>query len=410
MLFLIPAIFSYATSASDVQNKIDQKNADIQNLEKEIAGYQAQLDSIGQQKNSLANSIKELDLTAKKLKADISVTQNKIDKTSLQIQNLSQDIGTKEDSISNNTEAISLSLKEINETDGGSIVENILSADDFSLVWNDLDNAATIREKIRDNTTELRQVKGQLEDTRKSTIDAKNELLNLKSELSDQKKIVDQNTNDKKKLLEQTKNSEANYQKILQDRLAQKEALEKELHDYEAQLKYILDPSKLPSAGVLSWPLDSIFVTNVFGKNNSGLYATNFHNGTDFRASVGTPVMSMANGVVTSVGDTDTQCPRASFGRFVLIQYDDGLSSTYGHLSLIKVSKGQKVTRGQIVAYSGNTGYSTAPHLHVSVYAPDGVEIANVPSKSCPGKILTLPVAAANAYLDPMYYLPSYKH
>ena len=409
ILLIIPIGFSSAQTASEIQNKIAEKDADIKKLEQEITAYQAQLDSLGKQKNSLDKSLKELDLTRKKLNADIAVTENKIDKTNLKIQNLNQDIGAKQNSISNNIKAISLGIKEISEFENGSIVESILSTDDFSLIWNDIDNTMTVREKIRGRIAELKQIKGELEDTRKETIDAKNELLSLKSKLADQKKIVEQNTNAKKKLLEQTKNSEANYQKILQDRIAQKDALEKELRDYESQLKYILDPSKLPKAGVFSWPLDYILVTQLFGKtvDSKRLYASGSHSGVDFRAAVGTPVKAMAGGVVTGMGDTDTQCPGASFGRFVFIKYDNGLSSTYGHLSLVKAKKEERVERGQIVAYSGNTGYSTGPHLHVSVYAPNSAEVKSLPSKSCPGKILTQPIAPINAYLDPLYYLPS---
>jgi len=409
ILLIIPIGFSSAQTASEIQNKIAEKDADIKKLEQEITAYQAQLDSLGKQKNSLDKSLKELDLTRKKLNADIAVTENKIDKTNLKIQNLNQDIGAKQNSISNNIKAISLGIKEISEFENGSIVESILSTDDFSLIWNDIDNTMTVREKIRGRIAELKQIKGELEDTRKETIDAKNELLSLKSKLADQKKIVEQNTNAKKKLLEQTKNSEANYQKILQDRIAQKDALEKELRDYESQLKYILDPSKLPKAGVFSWPLDYILVTQLFGKtvDSKRLYASGSHSGVDFRAAVGTPVKAMAGGVVAGMGDTDTQCPGASFGRFVFIKYDNGLSSTYGHLSLVKAKKEERVERGQIVAYSGNTGYSTGPHLHVSVYAPNSAEVKSLPSKSCPGKILTQPIAPINAYLDPLYYLPS---
>src|SRR5262249_8647684 len=161
----------------------------------------------------------------------------------------------------------------------------------------------------------------------------------LKTQLADDKKIVDQNTADKNKLLAQTKNSEANYQKLLADRVAKKTAFEKEVSDYESQLKYILDPSKLPGGGVLSWPLDSIFITQLFGKTEAGkrLYANGTHNGVDFRASVGTPVKALADGTVAGTGDTDVQCPGVSFGRFVLIKYNNGLASTFGHLSLIKV-------------------------------------------------------------------------
>ena len=286
----------------------------------------------------------------------------------------------------------------------------MLSGDDFTTIWNDLDNMSTLSDKLRETTVILKQAKSDLEDTKKQTINAKNELVTLKSNLADQKKIVDQNVAEKNKLLAQTKNSEASYQKLLTTRLVQKATFEKELNDYESQLKYVLNPSSLPNAGVLSWPLDYIYVTQYFGKTEAGkrLYANGTHNGVDFRASIGTPVKAMADGVVAGLGDTDLQCPKVSFGRFILIKYDDGLASTFGHLSLIKVTTGDRVTRGQIVGYSGDTGYATGPHLHVSVYARDAVNLQTLPSISCPGRVLTQPISPINAYLDPMYYLPPY--
>ena len=399
---MVPIAFSSAETAQEIQNKIIQKDADIQKLEQEIASYQTQLDSLGQQKTSLNSSLKQLDLTRKKLNADIAVTENKIDKTNLTIQNLSSDIGTKQDYINNDTEAIRLGIKQVNETDQTSILQTLLSTNDFTVIWNDVDNLASVRDKIRENILNLKQVKGELEITRGQTISAKNELTKLKSQLSDQRKIVVQNTNEKNKLLKQTKNSEANYQKLLKDRLAKKDAFEKELEEYESRLKYILDPSKLPSGKVLSWPLDSILITSPYSLRSGG-----FHYGVDFRARTPLPVYAMADGVIDGVGDTDIQCPGVSFGRFILIKYNNGLASTYGHLSLIKAQKGEKVTRGQIVGYSGNTGYSTAPHLHLSVYVRDAVEVKTIPSKSCPGKVLTQPISPTNGYLNPLNYLPS---
>jgi murein DD-endopeptidase MepM/ murein hydrolase activator NlpD len=412
ILIIVPFAFSYAQTAPILSDKITQRNNDIAALEQEIKAYQAQLDDLGKQKSSLNGSLQTLDLTRKKLIADILITQKKIDKTNLKIQSLSSQINTKEDAIIGDIQAIKLEIKQTNEFELSSTVETILSENDFSLIWNDLDNMATVRASIRKNIIELKQIKGELEDTRKATLNAKKELVALKSELADQKKIVDQNTAEKKKLLAQTKNNETNYQKLLADRLAQKDAFEKELRDYESQLKYILDPSKLPGGGVLSWPLDYIYITQMFGKTSAGrrLYANGTHNGVDFRASVGTPVKAMADGMVMGRGDTDTQCAGVSFGRFVLIKYNNGLASTYGHLSLIKVNIGDRVSRGEIIGYSGNTGYSTGPHLHVSVYARDAVNVQTVLSKSCPGRALTQPIAPIEAYLDPLYYLPPYKN
>jgi len=410
ILVLVPIVFSNAQTVDELNNKIGQKNADISKLEQEIAQYQSQINDLGKQKSSLNGSIKQLDLSRKKLNADISVTQSKIDKTNLKIQELSLNINNKKDIISNNIDAISMDIKRMNELEQNDLVETVLSENDFTLIWNDIENMSTLTDILRGTTIELKEAKSNLEDTRKETTDAKNELITLKSKLNDQKKIVDQNTLEKKKLLSQTKNSEALYQKLLKDRLAKKEAFEKEVEGYESQLKFILNPSLLPQKGILSWPLDNVYVTQLFGitKDSKRLYASGSHSGVDFRASIGTPVKSVSDGIVAGVGDTDITCAYASFGKFIFIQHDNGLSTTYGHLSLIKVSNGQRVNRGDIIGYSGNTGHSTGPHLHLTVYAEQAAKMETRPSKACGGRSYTMPIAPTNAYLDPMYYLPSY--
>ncbi len=408
ILLIFPFVFSYAQMARELNDKINQKNADIENLEREIRQYQEEIEGLDKQQDSLNVSLKQLDLTRKKFIADIAVTQNKIDKTNFKIQELGFEINDKQDTIINNEDAISLSIRQINEFERNDLLATILSESNFTLIWNDIDNMATVSDRLRETTVQLKQVKSNLENTKKKTTDAKNELMALKGKLADQKKIVDQNTAEKKKLLAQTQNSEANYQKLVKEQLAKKLAFEKELRDYESQLEFILDPSKLPSAGVLSWPLDSIFITQQFGAKTGPhrTYASG-HSGTDFRARTPLPTYAMADGVVVDTGDTDVACPGASFGKWVLIKYNNGLSSAYGHLSLIKVVKGQRVSRGRVIGYTGSSGRVTGPHLHISLYVADAVKVETLPSKSCPGRILKQPIAAINAYLDPLYYLPS---
>ncbi|KKR84056.1 MAG: hypothetical protein UU30_C0006G0007 [Candidatus Nomurabacteria bacterium GW2011_GWA2_40_97] len=79
-ILIIPLAFSHAQTAGDLKDKINQKDADIQQLEKEIAAYQLELDTLGEQKSSLNSAIKQLDLTKKKLNTDIAVTEKKIDR------------------------------------------------------------------------------------------------------------------------------------------------------------------------------------------------------------------------------------------------------------------------------------------------------------------------------------------
>ncbi len=401
-----------ADIASDLSSKIESHTNEIDKLEAEIAKYQTELNNTSKNALSLKGSINELDISKKKLQAEISVTENKISSTELRIQKLSLDIGDKSKTIDVNQLAIARNIAKIHELDSNPLIVTMLSNERIADVWNEIESLKRIQSDVYDHTKDVIAVRHGLEGDRNEELEAKEELLALKDELNGQKKVLDINIKDKNKLLSETKNLESNYKKILADKLALKAAFEKELQDYESQLKYVLDPSKIPTRGshALGWPLTNVFITQMFGKtvDSVRLYTSGSHSGTDFRASIGTPVLAMASGTVVESGDTDATCRGASFGKWVFIKYDNGLASTYGHLSLVSAKNGARVTPGQIVAYSGNTGHSTAPHLHVSLYPSDAVDVSGKESIACKGKILVQPRAATNAYLNPLDYMPSY--
>jgi murein DD-endopeptidase MepM/ murein hydrolase activator NlpD len=106
------------------------------------------------------------------------------------------------------------------------------------------------------------------------------------------------------------------------------------------------------------------------------------HAGTDFGAPIGTPVYAASNGSVVAAG------PASGYGRWVKIAHPGGVTTVYGHISSWTVTVGQAVAVGQLVAYSGNEGRSTGPHLHfevrpggrsvdpVAFYAAHGIELA----------------------------------
>ena len=87
-----------------------------------------------------------------------------------------------------------------------------------------------------------------------------------------------------------------------------------------------------------------------------------FHAGVDISASYGAPVRATANGVVSYVGW------RTGYGKTVEISHGNGLSTLFGHNSRFAVSNGQKIHKGQVIAYVGTTGYSTGPHVHYEVH------------------------------------------
>lgn len=414
LIFTCGALFVHAQTADDLRSKIDQKNKEIADLEKEIASYQQQITATGKQADTLQNALKTLELTRKKLVTDISLTQKKIDATTLAIESLKGQIGDKQSSIDAINIALAKSIRDVSDADSMSLLEVILSYDTLGTFWNQQIERQELHAAIQDKVKELTLLKNDLTNTKNQTEAKKRELVTLQNQLSDQKKIVEGNQKQTNQLLAQTKNQEANYKKLLADRETKRLAFQQELMNYESQLKLIIDPSSFPSpaSGILSWPVDNPLVTQLFGdtdfaRTHTQAYNGRGHNGIDLRASIGTPIKAALSGVVLGTGDTDAVCPGASYGKWILINHQNGLTTLYAHLSLIRVGRGQGVSTGDVIGYSGVTGYATGPHLHFSVYASAGVEVLSLKSRVCPGTYV-LPVADLKAYLNPLLYLPPY--
>jgi murein DD-endopeptidase MepM/ murein hydrolase activator NlpD len=128
--------------------------------------------------------------------------------------------------------------------------------------------------------------------------------------------------------------------------------------------RHIPDPPA--SDGGLSYPVSS-YITSPYGMRfHPVLHYWKLHDGTDFRAPCGTPVRAAADGKVTD------KYYNGGYGNRLFISHGvvDGSSITtvYNHLSRYKVRVGERVRKGEIIAYAGTTGYSTGCHLHFMVY------------------------------------------
>ncbi|AEH45532.1 Peptidase M23 [Thermodesulfatator indicus DSM 15286] len=86
-----------------------------------------------------------------------------------------------------------------------------------------------------------------------------------------------------------------------------------------------------------------------------------FHSGIDIVARYGAPVRATADGVVYRVGYT------RALGRYVKIRHAHGFMTVYGHLRKYVVKRGERVQKGEIIGYVGNTGRSTGPHVHYEI-------------------------------------------
>jgi murein DD-endopeptidase MepM/ murein hydrolase activator NlpD len=401
-----------ASTVAELERRISERNANIRELQAEIARYEKNISDTRAQARSLEGAIRDLSNSENRIKAEIGILENRIAAANLTIQLTALEIREKEELIKRNTEAVGQILRNIHEKSDVSLVETVLAYDNLSEFWNEVEALESFHIGIKANLLELRETREALDQKKLVAEENRNSLVSLTNDLDGQRQAIAYNRSEQNALLTTTKNTEANFQSVLNQKIAQRKAFEQELLDFEAQLRIAIDPTSIPASrpGVLAWPMANVRITQYFGNTpfataNAQVYGGGGHNGIDLGAPIGTPIMSAEAGVVINTGDTDLTCPNASWGKWILVRHNNGLSTLYAHLSVISVSPGQTVRRGQTIGLVGNTGFSTGPHLHFTVYATQGVQVSSFPSRGCPGRTYTMPVADRQAYLNPLSFL-----
>lgn len=128
---------------------------------------------------------------------------------------------------------------------------------------------------------------------------------------------------------------------------------------YDKVKKDINRISKIPSIR----PVKGGYLNSSFGYRKDPIdNVTRFHQGQDITVKSGTPIYSPADGIVKRAYYA------GGFGNHIKLDHGNGYTTLFAHLSKIKVKHGQKVSRGEVIGLTGNTGRSTAPHLHYEIH------------------------------------------
>jgi len=401
----------------DLEQKKEINEERIKELQRELKILEQEKGDVSVKKNQLLSELNKLKVEQSKLSKDISKIRSELNKTSKDISSVKSSIKETESSIARSHNIIAKIVRLMKDKDSYTIFEFLLSEEDISSFFKSIDRLSQLRVRLTGKVFELHsdKVNLELEKADKEEIYDKlsNNIKRLKSESDSLAKI----TNTINTQYVTTKREEEHLTNLYKAKLELVKQLEAEIEEFESQMHFILNKEALPDigSGILAFPLDNIVVTQLFGKTRDSqrLYISGSHSGVDIRAATGTPVYAVADGIVEGVGNTDLACRGASFGKWVFIRHNGfNLATSYGHLSSYIVSEGQIVKKGQLIAYSGNSGHTTAPHLHVGLYVSKGADgdlaaqVTRYTSKvSCPGKTWEMPVAPTKAYLDLLAYI-----
>lgn len=421
---------AHAESLDEYKKLINEKTEEIRKTEEESRKYKAELKTTQVEGQTLKDAITHIEKTIGTLNRDITINERQIEKTGLEIDSLSLEIKETESAMEKMRRGLAILLQIFFEQGQETLFATMIKHTFLSDFFRQVEYISLIQKKIIENSNLLRETRERFILKMKETESKKNVLEDLTGLLGARKSAHASQKKEQASLLEATQNKEKEYQRILEEQEKKRALLASEIEEIEGQIKIVIDLSTLPpkGSGVIGYPLPdmSLFscwkgggefkncLTQFFGYTSfaaaGGYGGKQGHNGADFRADMGTPVLAAERGIVEAVGDTDKGCRGASYGKWVLIRHPNNLSTLYAHLSAISVAAGQKVVRGERIGLSGKSGYATGPHLHFGVFAAQAVEIKTIVSRVC-GRNMTLPVAGSDpvsgvgGYLNPLDYL-----
>jgi len=383
-LLILVAIFlavnlktANSVTFGELQNQIDAKKQLLEQLEQEEARYNEELSKTQETKKTLNGELNRIKSEINNVNFKIKVTETTIDKLILEIKQLELERKSTTEEIEFKKEVLAQNLRNLYEKDkNNNMLTLFLKNENLSDAMLEIESMVSFGKTIKDDVNKLQELKNILTEQKTSSENKKKQMEESKNILNSRKIIAVNLQSEKTDILNKTKNQEKNYQALLQDIEKRRVEIEAEIDRLEESLKAEIDPNLLPTfkSGLLLWPVSGKITQN-FGATSAakyfyskGYYKNPTHNGIDIQASIGMPILAADDGEVIALGNQDRYCYRAAYGKYIVIRHNNYLTTLYAHLSLQSVQTGDIVKRGEIIGYTGNSGFSTGPHLHFTVY------------------------------------------
>lgn len=367
-----------------LKNQLSSINNDINKLKKVISQLDAQLDEI-------TNGILAYNRQIEAKQGEIDAKNTEIVATELSISRTENNLSIAEAKEHDQYEAMKLRIQYMYECGEESFLDLIFSSKDMSEMLGRAEYIASITEYDRKQLDEYKATKEQinvylaelvdqkaiLSNQKTELVAQKDALVSLKSGEEEQQELVNQALSAKEVALKSLSKKQANVSSnitVEQEELKKKEAaaaaikaaweeeqrrLAQQGINADAANKAKLD--EIERSGGFYWPIPGY--NRVTQQFHGGKAKT--HSGTDIGGSLifGKPIYAAYDGVVSVAQHTD----QGGFGIYVTIDHGSGIATLYGHMSKCAVSKGQTVKKGQVIGYVGSSGYSTGPHLHITL-------------------------------------------
>lgn len=384
---------------SDIEDKVAESEQKVKELESQQADQSKIVSALNVQLQKL-NQERE-NITAQKdlITEDIDATEKKISSLNSEIAKLDAEIAAKDQEIKDTVKLFCDRMRANYMAGETSVLEIFTSSSDMSSFLNRLEMFKRVTESDQDLVDKLNKEIASIEKMQKELEVKKAALQKEKTELeakrSDLQSTEDTLTANQNVIKQKTEEVETKLNALN----AQTKELRVSIDEYNSEMSRLdkeikeairkANQSSSGSSGGSSsggsnagsmnsnvsssgwaWPLpyDGVYLTSYYGYRYHPLDGDwRYHSGIDVSMSGAygkNIVATRAGTVILSSLESESG---TGYGNYIIIDHGDGYTSLYGHCSALLVSQGQRVSRGQIIARVGSTGWSTGPHLHFEV-------------------------------------------
>lgn len=365
-LVVMSCVLPLECAANDYKSALDALSAKYSQLEKQQASIQKEIDRAKGAKDKQLAEKKQLDNQIVGVRQQISLLSEKIDILESSIAQRTEEMQNQTDVISDTLELLKKRIRVMYASGSATILGLVLGAENFSQFLTRTQVASRVaehdRQLVEDMQVEL------------SVINlVKDEIESAKTELESTKTTMAQKQADLGQKLAKTNSQIQDLEALEREYKSNKSAIDKQMKEVQAEVDEIYRQIQSVGeyeGGVMLWPvLGFSNISSYYGWRFGG---TDFHTGVDVAGTntagqgiYGKPIRAAASGKV--VFAQTNYIANRGYGIYLIIDHGSNISTLYGHCSSLAVKVGQKISRGQTIAYVGSTGWSTGPHLHFEV-------------------------------------------
>ena len=335
--------------AASVQDKINQASKQKQEALDKIKSAEKQKDDVIAQSDALE---REIDI----IQTEIYAIDDIIADADAQILEKEEEIAKIQGDIDIQDEKFKETLRAMDENSTVSYIDLIFSSKNLSELLINIETINEITEHDMKIIDEMTRLKTEVED-KKAEIEAqKEEQEEARSIATDKQNQLSVKIKEKENLAKALEKDIKKYTQVYEDARRQEESL-------KGSLKYSSSTSQYLGSGRFCWPAPSYTrISSPYGYRIHPIFNTKkFHSGVDLAAPGGSNILAAETGKVISAGWN------GGYGNCLVVDHGGGISTLYAHASKLCVSKGDYVTKGQVIAKVGTTGNSTGNHLHFEV-------------------------------------------